>query len=247
MKKALIMLVVVGVLLTISFIVFLVPVKEVPLPERMMRRDLPGERPSREDVIIGGPAKEARPPALPDLSEIVEDELKKLSPGCILFNPSQEMKVGVKERVEVRIAKTITEDLTLGLKGRGIPQIEEIRVGTFMKVHLTGDNFDIKTLSHEEQPVIGEGFTQWDWDVIPLKSGIQFLLLTVTVRIKIPNYDEERKDYPVFERQIRVKVNLSYSINKFIKSYWQWIIGIMISSGIIRWIARKLRRLRKKK
>jgi len=231
MKKALI--VVGGVLLTILFIVFLAPCREGPPPEKMRMRTSPK---------VHAPA-----PALPHLSEIVEDELKKLSPGRILFNPPQEMKVGVKERVEVRIAKTITEDLTLGLKGRGIPQIEEIRVGTFMKVHLTGDNFDIKTLSHEEQPVIGEGFTQWDWDVIPSKSGIQFLLLTVTVRIKIPNYDEERKDYPVFERRIRVKVNLIYSINKFIKNYWQWIIGMIISSGIIGWIATKLRRLRKKR
>lgn len=246
MKKTVIILAVVGVLLTISFIVFLISVKEILLPGRMMRRDLPGKGPS-QDVIIGGPLEEAHPPALPDLSEIVEDELKKLSPGCILFNPSQEMKVGVKERVEVRIAKTITEDLTLGLRGRGIPQIEKIGVATFMKVHLTGDNFDIKTLSHDEQPVIGEGFTQWDWDVIPLKFGIQSLLLTVTVRIKIPNYDEEKKDYPVFEKQIRVKVNLTYSINKFIKNYWQWIIGTIIASGIIKWIVTKLRRLQKKK
>lgn len=187
----------------------------------------------------------------PDLSGIIEDELKKLAPGKILFNPPQEMQVGVRDRIEVRIAKTITEDLSLELKGRGVPQIEEIRVGTFMKVRLMGNNFDIKPLSHKEQLVAGEGFTQWDWDVVPLKSGMQSLLLVVTVRIKIPNYDEERKDYPVFERQIKVKVNLIYSISSFVYSYWQWIAGTITSTGIIgwfiKWIIKKRRQSRKKR
>ena len=164
--------------------------------------------------------------------------METLDLGQILFNPPQEMKVGVKERVEVRIAKTITDDLSSGLRGRGVPQIEEIKVGTFMKVRLTGDNFDIEPLGHEEQLVAGEGFTQWDWDVIPLKSGIQLLLLIVTVRIKIPDDGEETKDYPVFERQIRVKVNRIYTIKKFIEKHWKWIITTIISSGIIAWIVK---------
>lgn len=54
-------------------------------------------------------------PASQDLSQIVEDEIKKLTPGRILFNPSQEMKVGIKERLEVRIAKNFTENLSSGL------------------------------------------------------------------------------------------------------------------------------------
>ena len=156
-------------------------------------------------------------PALPDLSETVENELKKLTLGRILFNVPQEMKVGTKERVEVRIAKNFTENLSTGLRGHGIPQIEEIKVNTLMGVRLNGDNFDIKALSHEEQIVAGDGFTQWDWNVTPLKSGIQSLLLTVTLRIKIPNYGEERKDYPVFERRIKVKVNPPYAIKNLLK------------------------------
>jgi hypothetical protein len=175
---------------------------------------------------------------LPSLTEIVKDELEKLSLGQILFNPSEEMQVGVKERVEVRIAKTIAEDLSKGLIGRGVPQIEEIKVGTFMKVRLTGDNFDIKALSHEDQLVEGEGFTQWDWDIVPLKSGIQSLLLTVTVRIKIPKYGEENKDHPVFERQIKVKVNLFHSSKHFTKSHWQWIVSTIIGSGIIGYLVK---------
>jgi len=56
------------------------------------------------------------------------------------------MRVGVSEGVEVRISKNITDDLSIGLKGRGEPQIEIIEVGDFMSVDLTGDNFDIEKL-----------------------------------------------------------------------------------------------------
>jgi len=182
----------------------------------------------------------------PELSEIVENELGKLTPGRILFNVPQEMKVGAKERVEVRIANNFTENLSTGLSGHGIPQIEEIKVNTLMGVRLNGDNFDIKALSHEEQIVTGDGFTQWDGDVTPLKSGIQRLLLSVTIRIKIPNYGEERKDYPVFERPIKVKVNPIYSFKNFMKSYLQWIVSTIIGSGIIGWIIKRIVKKRRK-
>lgn len=190
--------------------------------------------------------EEAPPPAQPDLSEIIEDELDKLVLGKIIFNPAQEMKVNVIERIEVRITKKDTEDLFAGLRGRGVPQIEEIRVGTFMKVRLTGHNFDIKPLSHEEQPVTGEGITQWEWDVIPLKSGIQTLLLAVAVRIKIPNYDEETIDYPVFERKIKVKVNIITWFAKHWKLFLTKIIAPIIVGIIVAWLVHKLRGSKKK-
>ncbi len=182
----------------------------------------------------------------PNRSKIVEDELKNLSLGQVLFNPPQEMQVGIKERVEVSISKTIKEDLSKGLRGRGIPQIEEIEVGTFMTVRLRGDNFDIKTISNEEQLVAGEGFTQWEWDVTPLGSGNHSLLLTVTVRIKLSEGDEEKKDYPVFERQIKVKVNPVYTTIQFAKRHWMWIITTISGSGIIGWLIKKWRKSKKK-
>jgi hypothetical protein len=40
----------------------------------------------------------------------------KLSSGQILFNPPEEMKVGIEERVEVRLTNDITENLTEELK-----------------------------------------------------------------------------------------------------------------------------------
>ena len=173
----------------------------------------------------------------------VDSALKELSIGKILFNPRKEMKVGVKERVVVRLTQNLTEDLTKGLKGRGQPQIEEIKVGTFMMAKLTGDNFYIKSLSTEEQVVGEEGFTEWSWHVTPLKSGIQELHLTVTVRVLIPGQDEQKIDWDVMDKRISVKVNPSYTIKRFIESYWQWIAGTIITIVIAAiGIRKKIRR-----
>ena len=171
------------------------------------------------------------PTPTPSFQELIEDELRKLSSGRVLFNPPEEMKVGIEERVVVRLTKDITENLTEGLKGPGAPQIEPIEVGTFMKVTLTGgDSFDINALSSEEQVVKPVGFTEWSWDVTPLKSGRQELHLTVTVRILIPGQYEQKIDWLVMDKQISVEVNPPYTFKRFIECYWQWIVATIISA-----------------
>jgi hypothetical protein len=121
------------------------------------------------------------------------------------------MQVGVKERVEVRITKNTTKEmrdvLRKGLKGQGDPRIEEIEVGDFMTVILTGDNFVIKSLSSKEQMLRPDKFTQWSWDVTPQKKGKQVLHLIATIRIKFSDQDEEPYDLPTFDEIIIVDVN----------------------------------------
>jgi hypothetical protein len=195
-----------------------------------------------EPRLIEPETPPASAPPQPDFAEMVENELDELTPGNILFNPSEEMKVGVTERVEARIAKSDTAEFTLTLKGRGEPQIERISVGTCMAVRLTGAKFDIESLSHEEQLVADDRFTQWEWDVTPLKRGVHSLFLGVTVRIKIPDYGEEKKDFPVLEKKIKVTVNPIYSTHEFMGDHWEWIIGALMGSGAIGWGIKRFRR-----
>lgn len=203
--------------------------------------DLLSDEIGAREVVIGEDVEDSviiTGDTIPDPSTVLEAEMKKLVPGQVLFNAPEEMKVGVKERIEVRIAKNFPGDLTKGLKGRGIPVFEEIRVNTLMKVRLRGENFHIEILSHEEQLVADAEFTQWDYDVTPLKSGTQELLLTVTVRIKVPDYGEEKRDYPVYDKQIKVEANRLFSLVNFIKNNWKWLVGVITGSGIIGWIVK---------
>ena len=200
--------------------------KQIPTPT-----PTPTPSPGPETAPTATPTPTPSVTPILSFQELIEEELEKLSSGRILFNPPEEMKVGIEERVVVRLTKDITENLTEGLEGPGTPQIEPIEVGTFMMVTLTGgDSFDINALSSEEQVVKPVGFTEWSWDVTPLTSGRQELHLTVTVRILIPGQDEQKIDWLVMDKQISVEVNPPYTFKRFIECYWQWIVATIISA-----------------
>lgn len=165
--------------------------------------------------------------ALTDWGAIVRAELARLPVGRILFNPPADMKMGRTERVEVRVAQDQATDLTEGLRGRGAPEIEPIKVSTFMKARLTGDSFEITPLNEAEQLVAGDTFTEWAWDVTPLRGGDQKLNLIVTVRLQLPSVGEETRDYPVIDRAIHVQVDPVFSAKRFVGANWQWLISVL--------------------
>ncbi len=188
--------------------------------------------------------------AIKPLESIVAQEIKRMSPGQILFNPPQEMIVGIKERVEVRMARGIDNTLTYKLRGRGAAVIEDIKVGPFMKVALKGDNFKIDQLSDQEQPIIKAedgNFTQWEWDVTPLASGIHPLLIVVSVTIKVPNNPDINKDFPVFEKLIKVRVNPMLAGKSYFREYWQWIVATILMPLLLWYLNKKRKSYKKSK
>ena len=170
-----------------------------------------------------------------DLKELNRefDELSNkwlnLPPGIIIFNPSPEMTQGIKERIEVRIANTnkanISDNLTSGLKGKGKPTYEEIKVAPMMSVELRGENFDIVKFTESKQVIAGN-YTQWEWDAIPLEPGNQTLVLSVCAVIG----DAERA-FPIMEKLIQVNVNYRYSIESFLKQEWKDILTVIAAIG----------------
>jgi len=161
----------------------------------------------------------------PDFGKKLDEELIRLSEGKILFNPPKEMKQYHKERIEVRISKEFNKDLTKGLKGRGLPEVEDILVSNEMKVILSGDAFKIEPLSEPIQIISSTEPAQWEWDVTPLKSGYRLICLSVSILINLDNYGDKKKSLPVLEKEIYIKVNIPGIILEFIKNYWYAIIA----------------------
>jgi hypothetical protein len=161
----------------------------------------------------------------PTDQELIDKALEELPTGKILFNPPKEMKVGDTELVEVRITQNISEDLTKGLKGRGDPLINETTISTYMKVRLTGMNFDIDPQNGATQIIESDKYTEWRFHVTPLKSGIQTLRLTYYVILSIPGYDDRKKEYEVGDWEINVIVTLAW----FLKCNWQFIVVTLLT------------------
>jgi len=176
-----------------------------------------------------------------EIKTAFKEELNNLPLGKILYNPSDKMRVGKKEIVEVRITENLTDDFKKNLKGRGIPNVEELKVSGSMSVSLTGENFEIKRLNPSEEQIIDKPYTEWTFNIIPQKSGIQTLRLIATLKIRT-KYGEEKKDWPSLDKKIQVLINLAFTLKSFIKVYWP----ILLVPANINWFLKLLRKLRKK-
>jgi hypothetical protein len=165
-----------------------------------------------------------------DLGALIAQQINSLATGRLAYNPPSEMVLGETVRVAARIDKDAagTTDITSTMPGTSQPTVEPIKVGTFMKARLSGDGFDIRPLSNEEQLVAGDTFTEWSWDVTPRVGGEHKLSLLVTVRLNVPGMGEEQRDYPVKDSAVNVRVTPAYAIRQFTQTYWPLLALIVL-------------------
>jgi hypothetical protein len=165
---------------------------------------------------------------------------KNLIKGLIAYSVPDEMTVGEAYDIKIRITKDSTQKKTLVIGDNEIPindttvnstiTIESIRVSSIMSASLSGDGekFKITAKSSEIQNIEEFGYTEWEWNVIPLKSGENELKLIIKVRIITEDGEKSFKDIVVFEKNILTKKNISYSIQNTISKYWQWSLSTLI-------------------
>jgi hypothetical protein len=188
------------------------------------------------------PAPQAPSPGGPRLSALMaRDELEKLSKERLVFNAPDQMTAGVHERIEAHVAENLPEDFVARLKALGITDPDDILLGSSMRARLAGDGFDIAQLGDDEKPVSGEGSTPWVWDVAPVRAGAQTLLLTVTIKVKIPGNGDERKELPAFTKPVTVAPSPLYSTVRFIRARWPWFIGVIFAVALAVWFLRRRR------
>jgi hypothetical protein len=133
------------------------------------------------------------------------------------------MRVGIVNRVEVRIARELTDKLSEGLQGEGTPRVEDVVVGTFMRAKLEGSTFNVVQIGSDVQQLGVEGFREWRWDVTPIASGDQPLFFIVSVLHEGTLIEEK-----VFERRIDVTVNPAYSVVNWFRNNWGPLIAALV-------------------
>jgi hypothetical protein len=197
-----------------------------------------GLPPTQASGPTPGPGQETKlaPLAGEWISHVVRDTVH---PGLLAFNPPPEMHQGRADRIEVGIARSpeLRDALTSGFRGRGLPEVVHVDAAPLMGVELRGSSFKIEPLSPPEQLVVP--LARWEFDVTPLRSGSQTLALCVTIRIDSPLVSGGQIAVPVFERHIRIKVDVVYGTRRFVANNWQWLVGtaVGLGGGIAAWIS----------
>jgi hypothetical protein len=135
------------------------------------------------------------------------------------------MRVARSERIEVRLgdASAAAEKLREGLRGRGVPRLDQLEVAPLMRVMLTADpeEFSIRRLSTDDQFVRPGDVARWEFDVLPLRGGLRLL---ASMRVKVEGKDEV-VDLPSYESEGKVRVAPVHAAGKFCEKNWQWIAG----------------------
>ena len=165
------------------------------------------------------------PPPPSPYDDLVRRAFANPTEGRLFFNPPKQMQLGQTERVEVRVARTLQLDTELlqGLRGHGIPHIEKIPTSSLMAVTLSSNGFDIKPLSNEEQVVILDGITTWEFDIHAKERGQQRLFLSVELRIPLSGWPLAHRSFPVREVTIDVQVTAVRLVGSFLGHNWQWV------------------------
>ena len=172
--------------------------------------------------------------------------------GWIAYSVPEEMKVAKTYSVKVRISKKsgsqTKADLILGsadaINNPSLPSvatIEDVKVSGEMSAELRADAgaFDIKALSTPVQNIDNESYTEWEWVVTPKKSGDSPLKLIIRVK-------DLNKDIVVFNKNIKIKKNVTVAVGGFFEKYWQWLITTIIIPIFIYFWNRKKKKRNKK-
>lgn len=174
-----------------------------------------GEVPEAEEPGIGGPMETVTPDQEDYLKYYLEKYEKE---GQIIFNPSEKMKTGETEVVEVYVTRNVSENIVKIIEENETLQSKNITVTPKMKLTLQGKEegaFIIIPLTNDIQPISGERITNWKWKVTPQKSGRQTLILLVEYVISSTSYGTSNADYytsTALEEEIEVEVSPYYII-----------------------------------
>jgi hypothetical protein len=112
------------------------------------------------------------------LERSLKDAIKE---GLLMFSSPTAMVQGTPEQVEVKIARSAAfrDTLIKELHSEGEPRFEEIPTSLYMEAMLSGAAFEIITHDPPEQIIIPTP-AAWHFDVLPYRSGTQYLTLDVS-------------------------------------------------------------------
>ena len=200
-----------------------------PAPaRRQARRSGPNGAAGTAKRRAPAPQPQGQPDAPPTVGKLVE-------------RIPRVMREGVREQVEVRIAREATEELLAGMQGSGATHVHGVAVTRAMSLYLRAPDggFMIEPLTPETQWVFdrpsfldSEPFGRWLWVVLPMKRGSHRLQLVAAARSVDENGMIGDVALPEQVIDISVKINWARSLRKV--ALWA---GLAVAGGVLAQVA----------
>lgn len=194
-----------------------------------------------KSISVGSSAGDSYSDVPPDLkikvvtnTKIVKEN-SDLSEGRIVYKIPDKMKIRSTYKVLVRISKSKTvlsiyDSLSGDVRTSTLPVTESMEVKLIDISPSDKKSFEITQDNNAEQ-IIEEGdtYTEWSWDVTPVRVGNSKLKIIISV-IR----DKGKKDI-VYEDTVEVEKDILVQILFFLEKYWQVLMTSMAIPFLV-WI-----------
>jgi len=172
--------------------------------------------------------------------ELISQAIDYLQKAQVFYNIPNEMKVGMKEVIQVSIAKEFTEALSQEFQqtSHGITGKKEIQYdprSIIISLVADPDSFKIYPVEGVKQFIAPGQPATWRWEVKPLKQGSHLLELRAFAEFYIPELGENPYPLPIniFSNQILVKSNLYSLLWSTFHNFWKDFLAV---SSVL-WVA----------
>jgi hypothetical protein len=163
--------------------------------------------------------------------------------GRAAYNPPKEMVQGEWKRITVRIAAKGDEYDLLGRMVKAATW--DTKISRVMSVKLSGETFVVKPFTAETQ-AMGDGPTEWLFDVQGQESGKHDLVLAIARIVPVGEMGKQPRTFPPETRSITVTINPAWSTKQFLNAYWQWV-ATSIAIPLLLWGIAVVRQREKKR
>lgn len=157
---------------------------------------------------------------------------KEVSVGKVLYRIPDTMRLYVNYRITVRISKSMSNrQMSDGIEGKCI--VSKIPVTYKMDVTIKDESpdddksFKINQINSSQQIVDSIGYTEWVFNIQPIKNGDKKLNLIISI---IKNGDKKEI---VYTDVIYVKSDIKKTAISFWGKYWQWLMSTLIIPFVI--------------
>lgn len=158
--------------------------------------------------------------------------------GIIAYNVPQTFKVNKYSTIKLRISRNkkiesvVNGDRNIPIVGTGSSDnviLETIKIDEYITAKLYTDEgvFEVELVSTPNQRISEDGYTEWIWRVRPLKSGTHYIKMLISL---------SDKDIVVYEKDIMVESDLSWSFSNWFIKWWQVIMTTIITPILIPFI-----------
>jgi hypothetical protein len=172
--------------------------------------------------------------AVPD---VVKDDCQRLVAGKLAFAPSATMRQGKPQVVFARLTRGTDTTILGGLDGSTVV-IQDAQVSCLVSMKLDSQEdaafkiVNIPAGRPDEQILLPNKYSQWDWRVTPRKSGVLHLLLYVTPMLYVDGVGKGLKQFPQEPRVITVSPDRVYAVWVLLVSHWA-IWSILLTAIVL--------------